>query len=326
MVYLKNFIFPSVHTEEKWVHDTFEKSENHRCGENYHTNLYPFKVLTGIGLGRLDFEPITILYGGNGSGKSTVLNVISQAIHAERKSPYNTGEYMPAYIDLCSFETDLRWTGEEFSLTGRRAARYDIGSLACVITSDDIFKAVLLSRVEREQTLLKSNMLISKAMKVKGGRWEDFKFSRHLDFENGENVNQYKEACEMHRKNVSRYLRDKLGEEEVGLSNGENSFVYISEMMRHEGLYMLDEPENSLSPEMQLKLSDLLVYMARYNNSQIIMATHSPFLLSTPSARIYNLDGEPACVSRFEELPAMRAYYDFFVSMRDKFEGMDEGK
>lgn len=56
------------------------------------------------------FEPITILYGGNGSGKSTVLNVISQKLHVSRKSTYNSGELMDNYVELCSYETDLRWT------------------------------------------------------------------------------------------------------------------------------------------------------------------------------------------------------------------------
>ena len=127
-------------------------------------------------------------------------------------------------------------------------------------------------------------------------------------------------AVEIRKKSVSQYLKAKLGKEEPGMSNGENSFVYMSELLQKEGLYLLDEPENSLSPEMQMKLSDLLVYMARYNNSQIIMATHSPFLLSTPYAKIYNLDGAPACVSKFEELEAMQVYYEFFMSMKDKFE------
>lgn len=71
---------------------------------------------------------------------------------------------------------------------------------------------------------------------------------------------------------------------------------------------------------MQIKLSDLLFYMARYNNCQIIIATHSPFLLSIPHAKIYNLDGAPASVSNFEELDAMKIYYKFFASMKDKFE------
>jgi predicted ATPase len=269
---------------------------------------------------RLDFEPITILYGGNGSGKSTALNVISQKLHIERQSAYNSGELMDAYVDLCSFETDMRWTGEEFSMTGHRSGRYDIGEISCMITSDDIFKALLQERVSREQTLMKSRMLTDKAGAIKSGRWADFQFSRHLDFETGENVQQYKDAVEIRKQSVSQYLRGKLGNEEPGMSNGENSFVYMSKVLQKEGLYLLDEPENSLSPEMQIKLSDLLAYMARYNNTQIIMATHSPFLLSTPYAKIYNLDGAPACVSKFEELEAMQVYYAFFASMKDRFE------
>jgi len=313
MIYLTEFRFPTQRSEENVL-------GKHRKGENYYSDIYPFRLFSEIGLHTLVFEPITILYGGNGSGKSTALNVISQKLHANRNSAYNTSEYMDEYVNLCSFETDMRWTGEEFGLTGIRNGRYDIGQMACVITSDDIFKTVLQNRVQREQIIMKSRMLINKASAINSGRWSDFKFSKHLDLETGENVKQYMEAVDIRKKSVSRYLKDKLGDEEKGMSNGENSFVYMSELMQKEGLYLLDEPENSLSPEMQIKLSDLLLYMARYNNSQIILATHSPFLLSTPGAKIYNLDGAPACESKFEELEAMQIYYQFFSSMRDKFE------
>lgn len=311
MIYLQNFIFPSNFSEDDYLNEYYS---------TYHTNLYPFRVLSGIGMFRLDFEPITILYGGNGSGKSTALNIISQKLQVERKSAYNSSDLMDGYVRLCSFETDMRWTGEEFSITGHRSGRYDIGDVSCMITSDDIFKTLLQDRVSREQTLMKSRMLTDKAGAIKSGRWTNFKFTKHLDLESGENVKQYIDAVEIRKKSVSQYLKSKLGKEEPGMSNGENSFVYISELMQKEGLYLLDEPENSLSPEMQMKLSDLLLYMARYNNSQIIIATHSPFLLSTPYAKIYNLDGAPACVSKFEELEAMQVYYEFFTSMKDKFE------
>ena len=156
-----------------------------------------------------------------------------------------------------------------------------------------IIVRLLLIQRTTQRFIHKRNMMLRL---IKSGRWADFKFSRHLDFETGENVQQYKEAIEIRKKSVSQYLRGKLGKEEPGMSNGENSFVYMSELLQKEGLYLLDEPENSLSPEMQMKLSDLLVYMARYNNCQIIMATHSPFLLSTPYTKIYNLDGAPVCV------------------------------
>jgi len=313
MIYLTEFRFPTQRAED-------EVLGAHRAGETYYLNTYPFRLFSDIGLHLLEFEPITILYGGNGSGKSTALNVISQKLHVERKSAYNTSEYMDDYLQLCSFETDMRWTGEEFSLTGVRNGRYDIGQLTCVITSDDIFNAVLHDRVQREQVIFKSRMLVDKASAVSMMRWEDLKCGRRLDFETGENVKQFHDAMAIKRKSVSQYLKDKLGHEERGFSNGENSFVYMSEQMQREGLYLLDEPENSLSPEMQIKLSDLLVYMARYNNSQIILATHSPFLLSTPGAKIYNLDGAPAGVSKFQDLEEMQIYYRFFKSMKDKFE------
>lgn len=317
MIYLTNFIFPSKYTEDNFLGDYYGRPHT---GNTYHRNMYPFRVLSGVGLFHLDFEPITILCGGNGSGKSTALNVISQKLHVSRNSAYNSGELMDSYVNLCSYETDLRWTGEEYDVTGTRSGKYDIGEMSCMITSDDIFKALLQQRVDNDQKLLKSRMLTEKASDIKMGRWMDFKFARHLDLESGENVQQYKDACAIRRKSVSQYLRDKLGKEEKGLSNGENSFVYMSELMQKEGLYLLDEPENSLSPEMQMKLSDFLLYMARYNNCQIIMATHSPFLLSIPFAKIYDLDGTPACISKFEDLEAMQAYYQFFSSMKEKFE------
>jgi len=84
MIYLQNFIFPSEYTEENYLDEYYRA----HIGNTYHTKMYPFWVLSGIGLFRMDFEPITILYGGNGSGKSTALNVISQKLHIERRSAY----------------------------------------------------------------------------------------------------------------------------------------------------------------------------------------------------------------------------------------------
>ena len=38
----------------------------------------------------LDFEPVTILYGGNGSGKTTALNVIAEKLELENLIPKNS--------------------------------------------------------------------------------------------------------------------------------------------------------------------------------------------------------------------------------------------
>ena len=61
MIYLTSFTFPSEDSEIDFIWG-IERT----CYDSF----YPFKVLSARGLNRIDFEPVTILYGGNGSGKS----------------------------------------------------------------------------------------------------------------------------------------------------------------------------------------------------------------------------------------------------------------
>lgn len=56
---------------------------------------------------------------------------------------------------------------------------------------------------------------------------------------------------------------------------------------------------------------------------QLVIATHSPFLLSLPGARVYDLDSRPAAVRPWTELENMRAYYQFFKEHRAAFEGAE---
>ena len=71
MIFLSSFTFPSLEAEYD-----FEFRQKHTCYDTY----YPFRILSKHGLERLDFEPVTILYGGNGSGKTTALNVIGDYV------------------------------------------------------------------------------------------------------------------------------------------------------------------------------------------------------------------------------------------------------
>ena len=81
----------------------------------------------------------------------------------------------------------------------------------------------------------------------------------------------------------------------------------------------MDEPENSLSPERQLELVEFLGNSIRFFGCQIIMATHSPFLLSMKEAKIYDLDELPVVAKRWTELPNVRVYYDFFMKHNKDF-------
>ena len=120
-------------------------------------------------------------------------------------------------------------------------------------------------------------------------------------------------------KTQSRYVREAIGSNVITHSNGESALSYFSEKINDNGLYLLDEPENSLSPERQLELLEFIQNSARFFGCQFIIATHSPFLLALKGARIYDLDECPVDIKRWTELDGVRTYFDFFEKHRDEF-------
>ena len=102
-------------------------------------------------------------------------------------------------------------------------------------------------------------------------------------------------------------------------SNGESAFLYFTEKIRENGLYLLDEPENSLSPQRQQELMEFLRDSARFFGCQFIISTHSPFLLAMQGAKIYDMDEEIVDVKRWTELNGIRVYYDFFKKYENQF-------
>ena len=114
---------------------------------------------------------------------------------------------------------------------------------------------------------------------------------------------------------------DKKWGKKVGLhSNGETALTYFNKMLKEDTLYCLDEPENSLSPKLQLKLAKILETSARYFGCQFIIATHSPFRLALEGARIYDLDATPVDIKNWWELENTKTYYEFFKAHKNLFE------
>lgn len=118
---------------------------------------------------------------------------------------------------------------------------------------------------------------------------------------------------------TSQLIRERVGVDERTYSNGENGFNYFTDAIQPGGLYLLDEPENSLSAEMQLELVSFLHGMGRFYNCQFILSTHSPFILSLPHAKIYNMDAVPVSICKWTELPNVRIYHDFFKDHHPEF-------
>lgn len=284
MIYLSYFTFPDSERESDFLWGI-----KRTCYDSF----YPFQVLSKHGLRRLDLEPITILYGGNGSGKTTALNVIGETLGLERDTLFNRTNFFDDYTALCSFET-------EAPLPENRR----------IITSDDVFDFMLNLRSLNDGISLKREDLLEEYLQVK---YAKFQMKSLEDYE------RLKKVVSARSKTQSKYVRANLTGNVRERSNGESAFLYFSEKVQENGLYLLDEPENSLSPERQQELVRFLEDSARFFGCQFLIATHSPFLLAIRGAKIYDMDEEPVDVKCWTELANVRAYYDFFKKHEKEF-------
>ena len=286
MIYLSEFFFPDGDREFD-----FRLSVKRTC----YDSVYPFHVLSARGVTRLAFEPVTILYGGNGSGKTTALNVIGEKLGLRRDTLYNRSNFFENYTALCHF-----------------TARAPIPADSRVITSDDVFDFMLNLRALNGGIDRRREELFEEYIENKNQR--DFRLKSLEDYDRLREINLARSRTQ------SRYVRTMLKDNVREQSNGESAFYYFTEKIREDGLYLLDEPENSLSPGKQLELVRFMEDSARFFRCQFVIATHSPFVLAMRGARIYDLDENPAVVRKWTELPSVRAYYDFFKDHAREFD------
>ncbi len=302
MLYLEKFVLPDEDREAEIA--------NRRRAENggalgYLENGYPCGLFPPRGLAELDFEPITILYGGNGSGKSTLLNVIAEKLRLARLAPFNGGELFAPYASACTVRTGLDDEGEPLGIpSGSR-----------IITSDDVFDYMLAARTRNEEIAEKVEKAKEEYAAIKFG--DTVRFTGMEDYE----------ACRMQllarQKSLSRrkFMHRVIGKEVRLHSNGETALGFFRNHLENDTLYLLDEPENSLSPRMQLEMKELIQTKSRYCGCQFVIATHSLFLLSLRAAKIYDLDSVPVTLRRWWELDAAQIYFSFFEKNRALFQG-----
>ena len=283
MIYLSEFVFPSYDEEYGARLD-----EKRTC----FNTMYPFFVLSSRGLERLDFAPVTLLYGGNGSGKTTALNVIAEALSLKRDAPFNRSSFFDDYVKLCSFRT-LAPLPEE----------------SRAVSSDDVFDYMLSLRAVNEGIDVKREELFEEYFERR--RSGPFRMQSLDDYD------ELKKVTDARKKTLSCYVRESGMDKNVReQSNGESAYFYFTSRIQGAGLYLLDEPENSLSPQKQLELKQFLEEEARFFDCQFIIATHSPFLLSLRGAKIYDFDGDPVDVKRWTQLNSVKAYFEFFEAHR----------
>jgi predicted ATPase len=294
MVYLKSFNLP----KDTWVDYYFTPPKHPEDipkdipdiyfqldfdSRTIHQSWYPWKTFYNRYFTHIDFGDITIFYGGNASGKTTLLNVIAEKLGLQRTSLFNTSDFFTQYCE----------GNGGFELSDNHKSPKAIGR-GKIIVSDDVFKRIHQVRDYNQQKV-----------------------------EEIENVSNEYWAMEHVPKSltVSKFIKRTIDyRRRTEMSNGETGFQYFIENIPDEALVLLDEPENSLSAEWQMSLAHELYIMATRRDCQLVIASHSPFILSMPGAKIYNLDSTPVQTAKWYELDNMRAYYNLFNMHRKSFE------
>jgi predicted ATPase len=93
-------------------------------------------------------------------------------------------------------------------------------------------------------------------------------------------------------------------------SHGEAFMTQLTQKFSGRGLYLMDEPEAALSPNRQLAALTAIHQLVQ-DESQFIIATHSPILLSYPRAKILQFDGSGITEVAFEDTEHYAVTRDF---------------
>lgn len=301
-MYLERIILPSSGTEDEILYSSDSPIGTMKGLMKCHSgNLYPFGLFPERSRGMrelvLEFNsPITILYGGNGSGKTTILNLIAESIKAMRHSAFNKSGLFYDYLNSCNTET------------GEQCRKM------MIITSDDVFDYLQRQRRKFEAFNEQRSRFSDEMSRRRAVYKEEAELGKgvSVDFDDPESIESFHKRCAIMKNTNSMLIVKKMGIDQKGQSNGETAIDFFTDQITPGGLYLLDEPENSLSPKMQLALMDFISMMADEFDCQFIIASHSPFFIGMNYASVYNLDADIIDFCDWTELESIQVYRDFF--------------
>ena len=148
----------------------------------------------------------------------------------------------------------------------------------------------------------------------KGGHPKDGFFLRAESFYNvATNIDEMDEAPGLGGFVIDSYGGVSLHEQ----SHGESFLALVQNRFGGNGLYILDEPEAALSPMRLLTLLCLIDDLVK-KQSQFIISTHSPILMSYPGAEVFEISENGIHATPFRETEHYRITKRFL----DDLEGM----
>lgn len=228
------------------------KSISIREFNSHDKDSFPFTLEIVKSLCEIQFtSPVAFFVGENGSGKSTVLETIACAAES-------------ITVGSESVRTDkslapLRKLAQYFRLAWTKRTRKGF-----FLRAEDFFGYAKSMRQTKEE------------------------FQEELDNVKREykGRSKYAEAlASMPYQGQLAEMQRRYGDGLDSRSHGESFLTLFQSRFVPGGLYLLDEPEAALSPMRQLTFISALKQMVQ-ENSQFIIATHSPIILAFPEAQI----------------------------------------
>jgi predicted ATPase len=240
---------------------------------------FPFNLRIVQALKEITFEsPVTFFVGENGSGKSTIMEALACAIGSVTVGSESVKtDPSLASIRKLSRCLSLSWT-----------KRIHKGFF---LRAEDFFGYA--RKMRQTQVQLQSEMV-------------------ELEREAEKRSELASSQTRMPYINEISAIQTRYGEGLDNRSHGEGFMALFQTRFIPGGLYLLDEPEAALSPSRQLSFLSALKQKVE-DNSQFIIATHSPIILAFPGAIILSFD-ETIHQVRYDKLEHVNLTRDFLLN------------
>jgi predicted ATPase len=241
-----------------------------------------YKVLKNF---KIDFtnkdgiNPITILAGINGSGKTTLLEFIFETFKKQNIANTNKKSYIEIeesnLFDSTPIKPYFHLTSEFLKNEKNKFAFNIFEKIYYYKASEENISAQKIIIDYIDELIYEKDIKSSQAYDKMRQSLNDTLSSINLQVEFSK-LDKEKEIYFKNRKSDEIKLMD--------LSGGEKEMItkvfplFISPIK--DSVILIDEPESSLHPNWQNEIISLYKIVAQKNNNQIIIATHSPHIVS----------------------------------------------
>ncbi len=240
---------------------------------------FPFNLEVVKSLRGIEFSaPVTFFVGENGSGKSTILEALACAIES-------------ITVGSESVKTDkslaaLRKLAKHFRLAWQKRTHKGF-----FLRAEDFFGYAKQMRQTQDE--------FQQDLKDVKREYKD--------------RSQYAAAlASLPYNNELAAIQRRYGDKLDQSSHGESFMTLFQARFVPDGLYLLDEPEAALSPTRQLTFISALKQMVQ-ENSQFIIATHSPIILAFPDAQILHFHEGKIQEAQYNQLEHVNLMRDFLT-------------